>query len=96
MLVLGFNELMAVLRNPLYLPIIFVAFLLAKAAWVQLDLNRHFQYGALPGIVSISTRFMPAVMQTFQGLVNAGASAPAPAENSHPRTETKLAYDSDS
>jgi hypothetical protein len=77
MLVLGFNELMTVLRNPLYLPIVFVAFLLAKAAWVQLDLQRHFQYGALPGLVSISTRFLPTVMETFNGLVAAGTAKPA-------------------
>jgi hypothetical protein len=97
MLVLGFNELMTVLRNPLYLPIIFVAFLLAKAAWVQLDLNRHFQYGALPGLVSISTRYLPSVMQTFKGLVDAGATPtapPAPAQRQN--SQVKLAnYDSD-
>jgi hypothetical protein len=77
MLVLGFNQLMTVLRNPIYLPIVFVGFLLAKAVWVQLDLQRHFQYGALPGLVSISTRFLPTVMETFNGLVAAGTAKPA-------------------
>jgi len=99
MLVLGFNEFMTVLRNPIYLPIVFVAFLLAKAAWVQLDLQRHFQYGALPGLVSISTRFLPTVMETFNGLVAAGAAKPAEAAASSNSTrrssQAKLADDSD-
>ncbi|KAK4410506.1 protein ROOT HAIR defective [Sesamum angolense] len=35
----GFNEFMTLLRNPLYLGVIFVAFLLIKALWVQLDIS---------------------------------------------------------
>jgi hypothetical protein len=97
MLVLGFNELMAVIRNPIYLPVVFVAFLLAKAAWVQLDLGRHFQYGALPGLVSISTRFLPTDMETFNGLVAAGTPKPADAATNpnSTRRPQPLADDSD-
>lgn len=93
MLCLGFNEIMAVLRNPIYLPIVFVVFLIAKALWVQLDLNRHFQYGVLPGIVSVSYRFLPSVMQAFKGLTDAGTVKPAEFTNSNRRNEDKLAYD---
>ncbi|KAG0565256.1 hypothetical protein M758_8G171400 [Ceratodon purpureus] len=99
MLVLGFNELMAVLRNPIYLPIVFVGFLLAKAVWVQLDLQRHFQYGALPGLVSISTRFLPTVMETFNGLVAAGTAKPeeaaASSNSSRRASQAKLADEDD-
>ncbi|XP_024402965.1 protein ROOT HAIR DEFECTIVE 3 [Physcomitrium patens] len=95
MFVLGFNEIMAVLRNPLYLPIVFVAFLLAKALWVQLDLQRHFQYGVLPGIVSVSARFMPSVMEAFNGLVAAGTARPAkPTTNPNRRMQAKPVYES--
>lgn len=34
-------------RNPLYLGFIFVAFLLMKALWVQLDISGEFQHGAV-------------------------------------------------
>lgn len=93
MVVLGFNEFMALLRNPIYLPIVFVAFLLARAIWVQLDLGRHFQYGVLPGIVSISSKFLPTVMEAFKGVVDAGTARPTEATNNQRNHEAKLAYD---
>lgn len=34
-------------RNPLYLLVIFVAFLLLKALWVQLDISGEFRNGAV-------------------------------------------------
>nr|GMD33744.1 protein ROOT HAIR DEFECTIVE 3-like isoform X1 [Ipomoea batatas] len=48
MVILGFNEFMTLLRNPLYLGVIFVAYLLLKALWVQLDISGEFRNGALP------------------------------------------------
>ena len=36
-------------RNPLYLGIIFVAFLVGKALWVQLDISGEFRNGAVSG-----------------------------------------------
>lgn len=93
MVVLGFNEFMTLLRNPIYLPIVFVAVLLARAVWVQLDLGRHFQYGVLPGIVSISSKFLPTVMDAFKGVVDAGTARPNEATNNRRNHEVKLAYD---
>ncbi|MFS8028058.1 hypothetical protein Hanom_Chr16g01506001 [Helianthus anomalus] len=37
MTIRGFNEFMTLSRNPLWLLIIFVGYLLLKALWVQLD-----------------------------------------------------------
>lgn len=71
-IVLGFNEFMTLLRNPIYLPVLFIAFLMGRALYVQLDFSREFQYGALPGIMSISTKLLPTMMGTFKGLVDAG------------------------
>jgi hypothetical protein len=71
-IILGFNEFMILLRNPIYLPFVLVAFLLGKALYMHLDLSHEFQYGALPGIMSISTKLMPTVMAIFKQLVNAG------------------------
>ncbi|KAM0853069.1 hypothetical protein ACQ4PT_051332 [Festuca glaucescens] len=43
--ILGFNEIMALLRNPMYLFLLFVGYLVAKALAVQLDIGREFQNG---------------------------------------------------
>ncbi|KVI12326.1 Root hair defective 3 GTP-binding [Cynara cardunculus var. scolymus] len=50
--VLGFNEFMTLLRNPLYLLFIFVGFLLLKALWVQLDIASAFENGVLRGLLT--------------------------------------------
>ncbi|KAF7135257.1 hypothetical protein RHSIM_Rhsim08G0233300 [Rhododendron simsii] len=78
LVVLGFNEFMTLLRNPLYLGVIFVAFLLVKALWVQLDISGEFRNGALPGLLSLSTKFLPTVMNLLRKLAEEGQKPPAP------------------
>ncbi|KAK9282342.1 hypothetical protein L1049_005258 [Liquidambar formosana] len=72
LVILGFNEFMTLLRNPLYLGVMFVAFLLVKALWVQLDISGEFRNGALPGLLSISTKFLPTVMNLLKKLAEEG------------------------
>ncbi|CAI9114324.1 OLC1v1015027C1 [Oldenlandia corymbosa var. corymbosa] len=72
LIVLGFNEFMTLLRNPLYLGVIFVGFLLVKALWVQLDIAGEFRNGALPGLLSLSTKFLPTVMNILRKLAEEG------------------------
>ncbi|KAJ3701927.1 hypothetical protein LUZ61_005632 [Rhynchospora tenuis] len=72
MLVLGFNEIMMLLRNPLWLAFIFVAYLVGKAMWVQLDITGDFRHGFLPGILSLSTKFVPTVMSILKKLAEEG------------------------
>ncbi|CAH9066866.1 unnamed protein product [Cuscuta epithymum] len=72
LIILGFNEFMTLLRNPLYLAFIFVAFLLLKALWVQLDIAGEFRNGALPGIISISTKIIPTVMDMVKRIAEEG------------------------
>ncbi|PSS07350.1 Protein ROOT HAIR DEFECTIVE like [Actinidia chinensis var. chinensis] len=72
LVVLGFNEFMTLLRNPLYLGVIFVAFLLVKALWVQLDISGEFRNGALPGLLALSTKFLPTVMNLLRKLAEEG------------------------
>nr|KAJ0210225.1 hypothetical protein LSAT_V11C400194890 [Lactuca sativa] len=72
MVVLGFNEFMTLLRNPLWLLVIFVSYLLAKALWVQLDISGEFRNGALPGILSLSTKFIPTVTNLLRKLAEQG------------------------
>ena len=52
-LLLVLNSLNFLGRNPLYLGIIFVAFLLVKALWVQLDISGEFRNGAVSGQISL-------------------------------------------
>lgn len=82
LIVLGFNEFMTLLRNPLYLGVIFVAFLLVKALWVQLDISGEFRNGALPGLISLSTKFLPTVMNIIKKLAEEG-HVPAAANDPH-------------
>ncbi|RRT49766.1 hypothetical protein GW17_00020019 [Ensete ventricosum] len=77
-LVLGFNEFMTLLRNPLYLAVIFVVFLVGKALWVQLDISGEFRNGALPGLLSLSTKFLPTVINILRKLADEGQQPAAP------------------
>lgn len=72
MILLGFNEFMTLLRNPLWLLVLFVGYLLSKALWVQLNIPGEFQHGFLPGILSLSTRFLPTVMNLLKNLAEQG------------------------
>ncbi|XP_076881841.1 protein ROOT HAIR DEFECTIVE 3-like [Bidens hawaiensis] len=72
MVILGFNEFMTLLRNPLWLLFIFVIYLLCKALWVQLDISGEFRNGALPGILSLSTKFLPTVTNLLRKLAEEG------------------------
>nr|GLL23428.1 protein ROOT HAIR DEFECTIVE 3 homolog 1-like [Ipomoea trifida] len=76
LVVLGFNEFMTLLRNPFYLAFLFVAFLLLKALWVQLDIAGEFRNGALPGIISLSTKIVPTIMDILRRLAEEGAAQP--------------------
>eukprot|EP00250_Pteridium_aquilinum_P020465 c24824_g2_i2 orf=433-2931(-) len=72
MLCLGFNEFMMLLRNPLYLVIGFVLFLLGRAVWVQLDIEREFQHSFLTGIISVSAKLLPTFMNFLKKLAEEG------------------------
>ncbi|KAK3018684.1 hypothetical protein RJ639_003115 [Escallonia herrerae] len=84
LIVLGYNEFITLLRNPLYLLVIFVAFLLSKALWVQLDISGEFRHGALPGLLSLSTRFLPTVMNLLRRLAEEGQEPQAPGPQRNP------------
>ncbi|KAJ4755860.1 hypothetical protein LUZ62_090265 [Rhynchospora pubera] len=76
MIALGFNEFMAIitfiLRSPFYLFGIFVVFFLSYAVALQYNLAGYFHHGMLSGIMTLSTRFLPMVMNILQGVVNQG------------------------
>ncbi|KAJ3697494.1 hypothetical protein LUZ61_001199 [Rhynchospora tenuis] len=76
MIALGFNEFMAIitfiLRSPFYLFGIFVVFFLSYAVALQYNLAGIFHHGMLSGIMTLSARFLPMVMNILQGVVNQG------------------------
>ncbi|PHU25006.1 Protein ROOT HAIR DEFECTIVE 3 [Capsicum chinense] len=78
MIILGFNEFMLLLRNPLYLVVLFVVYLLGKALWIQMDIPGEFQNGVLAGLISISSRFLPTVMDLLRHLAAEAQGNPAP------------------
>ncbi|XP_057459098.1 protein ROOT HAIR DEFECTIVE 3-like [Lotus japonicus] len=86
LIILGFNEFMTLLRNPLYLGLIFGGYLLIKALWVQLDVAGEFRHGALPGILSLSSKFFPTIMNLIRKLSEAGQS---PATNNPRRNPSQ-------
>ncbi|XP_042945155.1 protein ROOT HAIR DEFECTIVE 3 homolog 2-like isoform X2 [Carya illinoinensis] len=89
MIVLGFNEFMLLLRNPLYLMILFIVFLLLKALWVQMDIGRELQRGTLSGLLSISSRFVPTMMNLLRRVAEQAQGRPTP-ERERPRPSYSL------
>ncbi|XVF87054.1 hypothetical protein PTKIN_Ptkin18bG0089700 [Pterospermum kingtungense] len=82
MVVLGFNEFMFLIRNPLYLLFLFVAFLLSKAMWIQMDVPAQFQRGTLVGLISISSKFLPTIMNLLRRLSEEAQGHQTPQQSS--------------
>lgn len=61
MVVLGFNEFMAVLYNPLWLIFLLLLFLFGKTVYQEMDVEREMQRGLLPGAIALSSKFVPAL-----------------------------------
>ncbi|KAJ8548983.1 hypothetical protein K7X08_032346 [Anisodus acutangulus] len=78
MVILGFNEFMLLLRNPLYLLVLFVVYLFGKALWIQMDIPGEFRNGILAGLISVSSRFLPTVMDLLRRLAAEAQGNPAP------------------
>lgn len=70
--ILGFNEFMVLLRNPLYLLVLFVIFLLSRVLWVQLDISREFRNGTFSGLLSLSSKFLPTTLNLLKKLADQG------------------------
>jgi hypothetical protein len=60
---LGWNELMAVLWNPLLLVFGLAAFLFFRTMYVELEVDAELQKGALPGSLALAGKFMPTLQR---------------------------------
>lgn len=66
MIVLGFNEAMAVLKNPLLLLMLAVLFLFSKTVYEELEVENEMSRGLLPGTLALSAKFWPVVRRVAQ------------------------------
>eukprot|EP00887_Chlorella_sp_A99_P002604 scaffold6.g2604.t1 len=72
MVVLGFNEFLAVLYNPLWLLLLLVLFLFGKTVYQELDVEAEMERGLLPGAVSLSAKFLPTLHKVAGRVVESG------------------------
>ncbi|KAL5204065.1 hypothetical protein ABZP36_008936 [Zizania latifolia] len=68
--ILGFNEFMFLLRNPLYLLWLFITFIVSYAVWLQYDIPTYFRHGTMSGILTILSRSLPTIMESITAIVN--------------------------
>ncbi|KAG2501180.1 hypothetical protein HYH03_000995 [Edaphochlamys debaryana] len=66
LLVLGWNEAMFFLFNPLWLMFGAVIILFLRSLYVELDVEREMASGALPGALKLSHKFVPAVKNVLR------------------------------
>lgn len=70
---LGWNEFMSVLWNPVYLITVIAAVLFFKTLYSELDVDAEMARGALPGMIAIGTKLMPAVQRVTARTIEAVA-----------------------
>lgn len=63
MAILGLNEFLVVLYNPLWLLLLIIVFLFGKTVYQELDIDGELQAGLLPGLLSISAKLWPTLTQ---------------------------------
>lgn len=61
MVILGFNEFMALLYNPLVLLLLIAVLLFGKTVYAELDIDAELEAGLLPGLLSIMHKFVPTL-----------------------------------
>ena len=66
---LGFNEFMAVLYNPLWLLLLLLLFLFARTVYVEMDVEGELARGLLPGALALSAKFVPALKKVTRTTV---------------------------
>ena len=63
MVLLGWNEAMAILTSPLKLVLLVVTLLFAKTVYQELEVDTEMQHGLLPGCVKLAAKFVPTMKQ---------------------------------
>ena len=76
MLFLGWDDLLRLLYSPVRLILVLGLLVVARAMYVQLDVDAEMQRGLVPGLLSLSTKVVPAALEILRRLADEG---PAPA-----------------
>mmetsp|Transcript_6786 Transcript_6786/g.15020 ORF Transcript_6786/g.15020 Transcript_6786/m.15020 type:complete len:180 (-) Transcript_6786:376-915(-) len=85
MVILGWNELMALVWNPLYLLLGMVLVLFARTLYFELDVDAEMAKGSLPGAISLANKFVPALKSVVHKTIESIMQAIAPAEGGAPQ-----------
>ncbi|KAL6774184.1 hypothetical protein ACKKBG_A24075 [Auxenochlorella protothecoides x Auxenochlorella symbiontica] len=85
MAVLGFNEAMAVLRNPLWLLLLLLAFLFARTVYNELDVEGEMANGLLPGALAVAAKFWPTLQRVVHQTLASAKKFLAEDEGGAPR-----------
>lgn len=83
--ILGYNEFMFLLRNPLYLLGLFVAFVLSYAIWMQYDITAYFRHGTLSALLTILSRLLPTIIDIMMQIINMKHKHKSPHPSRHPQ-----------
>ncbi|KAL3520395.1 hypothetical protein ACH5RR_018544 [Cinchona calisaya] len=86
MVVLGFNEFMLLLRNPLYMLALFVVYLFGKAIWEQKDIPGEFRNGTLAGLISLASRFLQTLANLLRQIAAEAQGHPTQGPAIHTQT----------
>ena len=76
MLFLGWDDLLRLLYSPVRLIFVLGLLVVVRAMYVQLDVDAEMQRGLVPGLLSLSTKVVPAALEILRRLADEG---PAPA-----------------
>mmetsp|Transcript_3599 Transcript_3599/g.10456 ORF Transcript_3599/g.10456 Transcript_3599/m.10456 type:complete len:858 (-) Transcript_3599:898-3471(-) len=87
MVVLGWNEFFAVLRNPLWLLLLVFTFLFGKTVYQDLEVDAEMQRGLLPGLLVLGSKLGPtmrsAASRTVAGIAQFAQEAPQRAQETY-------------
>lgn len=93
---LGFNEFMSLLKNPLLLLVLVGLVLLVRTVYVELDVEAELQNGALPAAISIAHKLVPTIKavlaRTIESLTDAQVESPTRSVSNAVRFEEPHAY----
>ncbi|KAF5177905.1 Root hair defective 3-like protein [Thalictrum thalictroides] len=92
LILLGFNEFMLVLKNPIYLMAGFVISVLVLAIWFQLRATGVFRNGIFTGVLLIITRFLPTLMNLLMRLAELAQGNPTPEPPTAPTFLTSQSF----
>ncbi|CAD7704286.1 unnamed protein product [Ostreobium quekettii] len=82
MLLLGFNEFISIVYSPVMLVTMIFGLLFIRTLYMEMDVDAEMQKGALPGLMSLGAKFVPAVKTVSQKTLESTKSLILPESSS--------------